>query len=268
MQQFNIIPPSPALCRYIRYYWILQTDAADAVTERTFPEGCIQLFFHKRSPLFSLADQKLQPRNFICGHGDGYTDICTTGAVEMLVVVFQPHAAKLFFRKPLSLFQGEHVAVEDLEDRALAELTRKIADTQSHTGCIALIEEFLLRRLAMGPDYNVDRLGALLRHINLDPYMDVGQLANAACLSTKQLTRIFAEYIGASPKEFLRIIRIQRALFLLQQNPQYNFAQVAYGCGFADQSHMIREFKLFTGYTPLEYMAVCAPQSDYFSNPF
>ncbi|MEO3190464.1 AraC family transcriptional regulator, partial [Parabacteroides distasonis] len=30
-------------------------------------------------------------------------------------------------------------------------------------------------------------------------------------------------------------------------------------------SHMIKEFKLFSGYTPTEYLSLCAPYSDYFS---
>ena len=35
------------LRHYIRHYWILQSDRANVVTERTFPLGCIQIFFHK-----------------------------------------------------------------------------------------------------------------------------------------------------------------------------------------------------------------------------
>lgn len=249
---------------YIRYYWILQSDMADDVTERTFPLGCIQLFFHKRKQLFSQTYHKMQPQYFICGQENRYTDICANGNIEMLVVVFQPYAAKLFFRQPLSIFQGENIAIEDVEDRELTKLVHKIADTESHLRCINLIEQFLLHRLVICSEYNynIDRLSAVIQNINLNPYLDVCKLANTACLSTKQFTRIFTEYIGTSPKEFLRIIRIQRTLFLLQRNLPYNFAQMAYSCGFADQSHMIREFKLFTGYTSLEYL----PLSDYFSN--
>ena len=96
--------------------------------------------------------------------------------------------------------------------------------------------------------------------------MDLSLLADTACLSTKQFSRIFVEYVGTSPKDFIRIIRVQRALFTMQRNPQMSFAQVAYSCGFSDQSHMIKEFKLFSGYTPQEYLAVCDPFSDYFSH--
>ena len=90
-------------------------------------------------------------------------------------------------------------------------------------------------------------------------------LSEAACLSSKQFGRVFADHVGTTPKEYLRIVRMQRALFLLQQDATLPFVQVAYECGYSDQSHMIKEFKLFSGYTPAEYLSVCAPYSDYFS---
>ena len=75
MQSFTIIQPSPILHRYIRHYWILQSDMANAAPERTFPLGCIQLFFHKKKRLFSQTHHKMQPRYFVCGQEKGYTDI-------------------------------------------------------------------------------------------------------------------------------------------------------------------------------------------------
>ena len=109
------------------------------------------------------------------------------------------------------------------------------------------------------------RLSTVLDEINLHPQVNTLQLSDVACLSTKQFGRVFTDYIGTTPKDFLRIVRMQRALYVLQQNPGSPFAQVAYECGFSDQSHMIKEFKLFSGYTPAEYLSVCAPVSDYFS---
>ena len=54
MQSFKIIQPLPILRRYIRHYWILQSDRANVVTERTFPLGCIQIFFHKNNRFFVI----------------------------------------------------------------------------------------------------------------------------------------------------------------------------------------------------------------------
>ena len=77
---------------------------------------------------------------------------------------------------------------------------------------------------------------------------------------------IFKGDIEQNVKDFLRIIRLQRTLSVLQHNPGISFAQLSYECGFTDQSHMIKEFKLFSGYTPKEYLNRYAPISDYFSS--
>ena len=122
-------------------------------------------------------------------------------------------------------------------------------------------------------------MSAVFQEINLQPQINIPQLSEAACLSSKQFGRVFADHVGTTPKEYLRIVRMQRALFLLQQDVTLPFVQVAYECGYSDQSHMIKEFKLFSGYTPAsqgkfrramgytpaEYLSVCAPYSDYFS---
>jgi len=113
--------------------------------------------------------------------------------------------------------------------------------------------------------YNLKRISVVLHQINEQAKTNISELSETACLSSKQFNRIFLDYVGATPKEFLRIVRMQRALFKVQQNPSISFAQLAYECGFSDQSHMIKEFKLFSGYTPTEYLSLCAPYSDYFS---
>ena len=249
MQTFRIVKPAPALSPYIRYYWILRDDATLPVSERTLPVGCVQLVFHKGKRLMCLQESRLQPQSFISGQSFGFSDVVSTGVIEMITVVFQPYAAKVFLQIPLHLFNGQNVST----------------DTPDNDQCIRLIEQFFFRRLASGFEYNLKRLSTVLDEINLHPQVNTLQLSDVACLSTKQFGRVFTDYIGTTPKDFLRIVRMQRALYVLQQNPGSPFAQVAYECGFSDQSHMIKEFKLFSGYTPAEYLSVCAPVSDYFS---
>ena len=152
-----------------------------------------------------------------------------------------------------------------MEDVELSDLVKQITDTSDNAVCIRLIEQFFLRRLYTLPEYNLKRMFAVFHEINLRPQINISHLSETACLSSKQFGRIFADYVGTTPKEFIRIIRMQRALSMLQQDATIPFVQVAYECGFSDQSHMIKEFKLFSGYTPAEYLSVCAPYSDYFS---
>lgn len=265
MQTFRLISPAPALAPYIRYYWILQDDALRPVSERTLPIGCVQLVFHRGKQLLTAQTSELQPQAFVCGQSFGFSDVVSTGEIEMITVVFQPYAARAFLRIPLHLFFDRTIPADAVEDPELALLSRRIADAPDHNHCIRLIEDFFFRRLTTCPHYNLKRMSAVLDEINLHPQVNIAALSDAACLSNKQLGRVFADYVGTTPKDFLRIVRLQRALYALQQNPGLSFVQLAYECGFSDQSHMIKEFKLFSGYTPAEYLAVCAPVSDYFS---
>lgn len=267
MSSFQIFTPSSRLQPYVRYYWRLQDAAAGVGYERSIPWGCVQLFFHRGQRLFSQTQGQLQPRHFVCGQATHYSDLRIEGPIDMLVVVFQPHAARLFLGAPVSLFREASVAIDDVEDAALAELARRVEDTADPLRCIAWIEQFLLSRLSLATIYRMDQLSAVIHQVNRSPQLNVRALADTACLSTKQFTRVFADYVGASPKDFLRIVRVQRALSLFQRQPATSFAQAAYACGFSDQSHMIKEFRLFTGYTPAQYLAACAPVSDYFSLP-
>ena len=266
MQKFRIIQPALALKPFVRYYWILQDSSCGIVSQRTLPTGCMSLVFHRGGRLKDTRRGELQPNCFIGGQEMGFTDVVSIGNIDMIVVVFQPHTSKVFFRIPASLFRDKNIPVNDIDDIVLLDLAKKIEDADNVEVSIELIEKLLLSRLLLsGNDYNVPRLSAVVRHIDNSAQTNVKQLADIACLSEKQLCRVFAENVGASPKDFLRIIRLQRTLHVLQNNPGIGFARLAYECGYADQSHMIKEFKQFTGCTPKEYLNCCAPISDYFS---
>lgn len=184
----------------------------------------------------------------------------------MITVVFQPYAARAFLRIPLQLFHNRNISTDEVEDRELSDLSKRIADTPDNDYCIRLIEQFFIHRLVSLPEYNLKRMSAVLQEIRIRPQVNAMELSGIACLSKKQFSRIFVDYVGTTPKEYLRVVRMQRALYLLQTDTTLSFAQVACECGFFDQSHMINEFRFFSGYTPTEYLSVCAPYSDYFSD--
>ena len=265
MQSFRIIYPSKELQPFVRYYWILRVTADGIVSQRTLPTGCVSLIFHRKERLFSSNLRDLQPRSFICGQETVFSDVRSTGETEMIVVVFQPHTSKLFFNHPISLFRNLNISIIDTEDKELIELSNRIEDSMNNETCIKFIESFLLNKIIVNPSYYLPRLSEVIKSINSSPNISTKELAHIACLSEKQFSRVFSDNIGLSPKEFSRIIRIQRALSILKNLPRINFAQLAYDCGYTDQSHMIKEFKQFSGYTPKEFLSLYNPFSDYFS---
>ncbi len=264
MERFQIIRPSPLLAPYVKHYWFLTTNNVVQASERVIPTGMICLMFHRGERIFSLADNQWQPWAFLSGQGTAYTDLLYFGAIDMIAVVFQPVGAKAFFNMPMIELNEQNIAISNLGDPQLTELGEKLTDTVAPETCVLLIEQFLFKRLYRLPDYNLKRVHAVIQSI-YNGQQNIDILAQTACLGYKQFKRVFAEYIGANPKDYLRVVRFQKALHILQTRTNTNLTQLTYECGFYDQAHLVKEFKRFSGYTPGEYLAVCPPYSDYFS---
>jgi AraC-like DNA-binding protein len=80
----------------------------------------------------------------------------------------------------------------------------------------------------------------------------IGNLARELGTSTRTLLRRFRAATGLSPKQFARICRFRYAALTVLEPRQASWARVASGAGFADQAHLIHEFRLLTGLTPEE----------------
>ena len=82
--------------------------------------------------------------------------------------------------------------------------------------------------------------------------ISVKELSEAVYYSERHLNRIFSRYLGMNTKTFSRLVRINKAVRLLQ-NPGTSISSVCYSAGFYDLSHFIHDFKDVTGITPLDY---------------
>ncbi len=78
-------------------------------------------------------------------------------------------------------------------------------------------------------------------------------VAGAVGWSDRHLAKRFRAEIGLRPKEAARVARFDRARRALR--PDGRIAEVAARHGFADQSHLVREFRALAGCTPTEWLA-------------
>lgn len=79
--------------------------------------------------------------------------------------------------------------------------------------------------------------------------IDLAKLGN---IHPVHLSRDFPKYFHATLGDYIRSIKIQRALSLLP-NKDLSLTDIAIQCDFADQSHFIRSFKASQQLTPLRY---------------
>jgi transcriptional regulator GlxA family with amidase domain len=92
--------------------------------------------------------------------------------------------------------------------------------------------------------------------------MPVDELAVKTGYTRKHLASLFKRQVGLSPKALARVHRFRGALSLLDRaNGQVPWAALAEQCGFYDQSHLINEFRRFTGFSPVELARRDRPDS-------
>lgn len=77
-------------------------------------------------------------------------------------------------------------------------------------------------------------------------------LAETAGVHPVHLSRQFSKYFGCNLGTYIRTLKVQKALSLFA-NKNLSLTDIAYDCGFADQSHFIRCFKAVNGSKPLKF---------------
>lgn len=85
-----------------------------------------------------------------------------------------------------------------------------------------------------------------------EPEMSVAFLSEKTGLGSKQLYRIIKKYMGVSPGDYIRNVRLQKAAMLLSQQ-RFTVAEVGYMVGFKSPSYFTKCFTEHYGTTPSQY---------------
>ena len=122
----------------------------------------------------------------------------------------------------------------------------------------ALLEDWV--RAAIARNGTVDRaVVAACRLLAADPQLEIGEISRRFNWNVRTIHRQFRAACGYGPKHFQRIMRIQKAIRVVQATAPARLAEAAHAAGYADQAHMNRDFRDITGFSPRQYFAIAAP---------
>ncbi len=108
--------------------------------------------------------------------------------------------------------------------------------------------------IAARADY-VERVNRAIDHIvrHLDEPLPLETVARVACFSPFHFHRVFRALVGETLAQFVKRVRLERALMLLSHPPMPSLTEVALRCGFASSSDFSRSFKQRYGVPPSEF---------------
>lgn len=190
-----------------------------------------------------------------CGHVIGPMSAAHPAAHgERIIEVgayFRPMRAKSFFAAAPRELADRILPLSDLWGQS-ASLETHIAEARCDEQRVDRLERALLQRLHVSPDrrFAVD-LPALAAFVQQRRgIVTVAELADCTGVSRQHLGRIFHEEVGLPPKLFCRLARFRAALACAGRDVIDSGAGLAAELGYVDQSHMIAEFREFSGLTP------------------
>lgn len=174
-----------------------------------------------------------------------------TAHPAMIGAYFEPGAASALLRVPAIELTDYVVNLEHLWGPHGTRLAEDLAELDE-AARVEHLEAALTRqvRRTPSPQPRVDVAG-LARWAHANPAsMTVRRLADAAGMSRQYLTRLFRQEIGVGPKRYCRLARFHTGLVHAGAGTGVNWARVATELGYADQSHMIAEFRELSSLTP------------------
>jgi AraC-like DNA-binding protein len=225
------------LSPWVECAWSFEAHAA--VESRVPPDGCVDILYERGRGLRVVGTMTAQQRF------DYAPGAAVTG------VRFHPGIAGSFLRVSPAEFIDVSVPLNDLWPLLARELEPRLDDARS----IEDASKLLLDSVAVPASSRTpvqQAIGALTAaHGNAD----LDELARQANLSPRQFRRRCLEESGLTPKHLARVLRFRHACRIARGARSLNWSAIALDAGYYDQSHFIRDFREFTGETPMAVLS-------------
>jgi AraC-like DNA-binding protein len=258
--------PSDALAPFVDYYWIPRWDlrGEPAYEQAVLPHPNVHLVFEASGAGIFGVDRRLFTRSL-------------SGLGLAFGVRFRAGGFRPFWQAPISQLTDRVVPAARMFG-SRAEKTRQAIMRSSSNGALhggpgwgggsdwgggdlgednarmAGLAESLLCSLLPERDPVAEQVAALVSRITDDPGLRrVDELSAASGMTARTLQRLFADYVGVSPKWVMRRARLHEAAERADGGEPVDWAVLASDLGYADQAHLTRDFTVTIGIPPGRY---------------
>lgn len=255
MEYQKILPP-PQLSGHICYFWVLESGAGKDLpkTFKTIPDGLPGLIYQQPENGVFYQEGEQLPSMFLYGQSTKPANIRISGSFRTIGIYFYPYALQSVFG-----FSAKELTDSSMDIAALARgqgipMLEQLGAGISMETKVKILTSFISQQV----DRYSKSENALLPYvvskiIKSKGTVSVKDLLLETGLTERTFERKFLQGVGIPPRSFARICRFQAALNQLRSADFDKLSDLAYENDYADQSHFIRVFREFTGFSPLEY---------------
>ena len=243
--------PSTALKAFIREFLIIETDVESE--SKTIPDTSMAMAFRYRGNIQKIQEEikEALPASAIAGIGRSARYFSYSKQTANLLVIFKEGGFNLFAGKPAHELFGLHISTDNLFlSSEVAEILERLAEAKSNDDRIDIMEIFLLGKFYNAkPDHLIANAIRLIKQHH--GMIRIRDLAASLHISQDPFEKRFRTVVGATPKQYASIIRLRK---LIRNVPSlHSLTAASYEAGYFDQSHFIKDFRLFTGQAPKDF---------------
>jgi AraC-like DNA-binding protein len=256
---FETYTPAFPLSHFIESFIYYKEYCPDHSIERLLPDGNVTLIIDLTETPKSIFDNDTLKEIQSCRHvwfsgiRSKPISIPSGKGNEMFIINFLKGKAYPFLSQPLHSLANRVVEGEAVLGKDILNLRDALLGLKTPNQKFLYAEKNLLKiyraRLYENPftEYSVSKI------LESPGMLTINEISRKIGFSQKHFIKIFKEHVGLAPKEFLKVIRFQKAITELEQLKKCSWANIAYECGYYDQSHFIADFKTFSGFTPKQF---------------
>ena len=240
--------PAPPLAAHVSRYWGMTVGAQvpRGFGHQIFPDGCMAIACGRSATgevRSSLVGPRAEPLTVTVNPGDRFWGVS-----------FWPDAGGAVLHEEPRRLHG-HLVAPLTEPVWALTLSRAMAACNDEAAAAGVADEHLAAPVASAAPLDAIVRAAVVALVASNGEMEIAELARGVGLSLRQFERRFGAATGLNPKQFARIRRMRSALaHLLSPSPR-TWSEVAADFGYADHSHLVRDFTQLAGLTPSEAAA-------------
>lgn len=264
--EFFSHPPYPQLAPFVESIWGVR-GAGPFDREVILPNGSTELMvnFGPRQQVHAYGTRNVSEgfgEAWLAGIQDSPLTIGSPQGCDHIAVRFRPGGAHAIFDLPMHDVAGRVLDLDLLLGSAARSLRDRLGSLESDAERVDALQEWLLQRIrSVHPYYRTIRSALdLVRSSGFT--LSVASLCDRLGLSNRHLIAQFRRVVGLPPKTMARIERFSAVVEATRGRVDVDWAGLAYRFHFADQSHLVREFKRLSGVSPTQFLARRAPDGD------
>ena len=238
--------PCDALKPYIRCFWgsrepVIQDETATTRTNLVTPDTCMDIIF-----TVDFTNNKIE--NSFCGIDDRtfktYYNNAEKKTVFIFAIRFYAWGAALFAEESMRNTKNAFFDADCHFTKIKSELEKHLLDVTDIYTLIPIAEKILMNHL-QEKNRNQIVFQTVAEILKNKGNLLMTDLKREILISSRQLERLFLEYIGISPKSLASLVRYQYLWNELINNKNFHMADAVYKYGYSDQAHLCHDFKKY-----------------------